>query len=197
MYVRFFKRLTDLFLATLLLVALCPLFFLLVCLLFFFNGKQVFFFQPRIGFKNKPFVIYKFKTMSDFKDTAGNLLPDADRLTKVGFFLRKYSLDEIPQLFNILIGNMSLVGPRPLLAEYLSLYNATQIRRHEVKPGITGLAQINGRSTADWQKRFFYDVKYAENISFCLDMKVLWLTFKKLLTTSEIHGEIISEKFQP
>jgi undecaprenyl phosphate N,N'-diacetylbacillosamine 1-phosphate transferase len=197
MYVRFFKRLMDLFLATLLLVALCPLFFLLICLLFFFNRKQVFFFQPRIGLQNKLFVIYKFKTMSDAKDAAGNLLPDADRLTKVGFFLRKYSLDEIPQLFNILIGNMSLVGPRPLLPEYLSLYNLTQIRRHEVKPGITGLAQINGRNTSDWQSRFFYDVEYVENISFGLDMKILWLTFKKLLTTSEIHGEIISEKFQP
>lgn len=161
-----------------------------------FNG--IFFFQYRCGKDNKIFRLIKFKTMNSSRDSLGNLLPDSDRITPIGRFIRKTSIDELPQLFNVLKGDMSLVGPRPLLVEYLPLYNANQRRRHEVKPGITGWAQVNGRNSISWREKFKMDVWYIDNCSFSLDMKILWLTIQKIFKGEDINqiGKESVEKFK-
>lgn len=182
------KRLFDIIVATLLLVLLLPVIVLIYALITINMGSPVLFCQIRPGLNGWPFVIYKFRTMSENVDAAGNPLPDGLRLTGVGRFLRKTSLDEIPQLFNVLIGDMSLVGPRPLLMEYLPLYSLEQSRRHLVRPGITGWAQVHGRNTISWQDKFSFDVWYAENVSFMLDMKILFMTALKVLRRDGINA---------
>src|SRR5690606_25884778 len=175
-----------------------PLFVLTAICLFIVNRGHVFFFQLRPGKNGRIFRVIKFKTMNDRKDEHGNLLPDADRLTAVGSFIRKASLDELPQLINVLKGDMSLIGPRPLLTEYLPLYNKTQARRHEVRPGITGWAQVNGRNAISWEQKFELDVWYVDNISFPLDLKILFLTITKVLKKEGINqdGQATMEKFK-
>lgn len=188
MYKLFFKRILDFLLALFGLVVLSPLLLIVTMALYFANQGKPFFFQLRPGLNGQLFKIIKFKTMNDKKDAAGNLLPDAERLTKMGSFVRKTSLDEIPQLLNVLKGNMSLIGPRPLLPEYLPLYNAVQSRRHELKPGITGWAQVNGRNAISWSQKFEYDVWYVDNINFALDCKIVLLTMKKVMKTEGINA---------
>ncbi len=198
MYKNFFKRIID-FLASLIgLLLLSPVFVFVMMGLFFANQGKPFFFQPRPGKGERIFKIIKFKTMNDKKDKNGNLLSDAERLTKIGSFVRKTSLDEIPQLINVLKGDMSLIGPRPLLIQYLPLYNETQKRRHEVRPGITGWAQVNGRNAISWQQKFEYDVWYVDNISLWLDIKILFLTVKKVFVREGIsqEGQVTAEEFK-
>lgn len=160
-------------------------------------GPPVFFKQIRPGLNSKPFNLLKFRTMKNAYDQQGRLLPDKQRITGLGKFLRKTSLDELPQLINVLKGDMSFVGPRPLLMEYLPLYNAEQARRHEVKPGITGWAQVNGRNTISWEQKFKLDVWYVDHQSFWLDMKILWLTFLKVIKRSDVNQseQVTMEKF--
>lgn len=189
MYKLFFKRILDFMLALIGLIVLSPLFIFVAIALCFANQGKPFFFQLRPGLNGVIFKIIKFKTMNDKKDALGNLLPDAERLTKTGSFVRKTSLDEIPQLLNVLKGDMSLIGPRPLLPEYLPLYNETQKRRHEVRPGITGWAQVNGRNAIGWSQKFELDVWYVEHLSFILDVRIFFKTFKKVITTKEISAE--------
>lgn len=189
MYKLFFKRIIDFFAALFGLLLLSPVFIIVTICLFFTNQGKPFFFQARPGKDEKIFRIIKFKTMNDKKDNSGNLLPDAKRLTKIGSFVRKTSLDEIPQLLNVLKGDMSLIGPRPLLVQYLPLYNAGQKRRHEVRPGITGWAQVNGRNAISWQQKFEYDVWYVDNISVWLDIKILFLTIRKVFVREGISQE--------
>ncbi len=189
------KPLFD-WLASLLLVILCsPLFFLISILLLINNGK-ILYAQIRSGKDGKPFKLLKFCTMTDERDETGKLLPDVIRTTRVGEYLRKTSLDELPQLFNVLTGQMSLIGPRPLPMEYIPLYSDTQRKRLEVKPGITGWAQVNGRNTIDWDKKFMYDIWYIENQSFFLDLLILWLTFKKVIMMEGIN-QSATETMQP
>lgn len=166
--------------------------------LFFANWGKPFFFQLRPGKGNKVFKIIKFKTMNDEKDSNGNLLSDAERLSSMGKFVRKTSLDEIPQLLNVIKGDMSIIGPRPLLPEYLPLYNETQNRRHEVKPGITGWAQVNGRNAISWQQKFDYDVWYVDNVSFRQDLKIFFLTIRKVFVREGINmeGQVTTEAFK-
>ena len=171
------------------LLILSPLILMVTIGLFFANQGKPFFFQLRPGKNGVIFKIIKFKTMNDRQDLEGNLLTDAERLTKIGIFVRKTSLDEIPQLLNVLKGDMSLIGPRPLLPEYLPLYDATQNRRHEVRPGITGWAQVNGRNAISWNVKFRYDVWYLDNISLLLDAKILFLTLKKVVIREGINTE--------
>lgn len=188
MYKNFFKRFLDFILSLIGFIILSPVFVVLsICLLIANNGKP-FFFQRRPGKNNKIFKVIKFKTMTDKKDQKGNLLPDEERLTKIGLFVRKTSLDEIPQLINVIKGDMSLIGPRPLLEEYLPLYDQQQIRRHEVRPGITGWAQVNGRNAISWQQKFELDVWYVDNISFILDMSILLRTIIKVVRTENINA---------
>lgn len=175
-----FKRLLDLLISFIALIILFPVFLTITLILYFLNEGKPFFFQIRPGKDCKLFKVIKFKTMNDKKDKSGILLPDHKRTTKFGKILRQTSLDEIPQLINVLLGNMSLIGPRPLLIEYLELYSPTQNRRHEVRPGITGLSQVNGRNLLEWQKRFELDVYYVDHISFFLDLKILMLTVQKV-----------------
>lgn len=189
MYKYKLKRLIDFGLALIFLIILSPLFLIVFISLYIANNGNAFFFQRRPGLNERVFKIIKFKTMNDNKDPNGNLLPDSDRLTKVGAFVRKTSLDEIPQLINVLIGDMSLIGPRPLLISYLPLYNNTQKRRHEVRPGITGWAQVNGRNAISWQQKFDYDVWYVDNISFRLDIKIFFLTIKKVFVREGISAD--------
>ena len=189
MYTRLVKPIADFFAALIGLVVLSPLFILIAILLFIANNGKPFFFQLRPGKNGKIFKIVKFKTMNDKKDATGQLLPDAQRLTTVGSFVRKTSLDEIPQLINVLKCDMSLVGPRPLLTNYLHLYTDFQNRRHDVKPGITGWAQVNGRNAISWDKKFEYDVWYVEHISFILDLKILFRTMLKVLKSDGINAE--------
>lgn len=189
MYKTFLKRIFDFLLALLILVLASPVFLLSFLLLTIANKGSAFFVQPRPGKNTRIFKIIKFKTMTDEKDENGELLPDAERLTKVGSFVRKTSLDEIPQLLNVLAGDMSLIGPRPLLVKYLPLYNENQRRRHLVRPGITGWAQINGRNAISWDRKFEYDVWYVENCSFFLDMKILWLTIMKVIKRDGISSD--------
>jgi undecaprenyl phosphate N,N'-diacetylbacillosamine 1-phosphate transferase len=170
------------------LLLLFPIFILVTILLFFVNNGEPFFVQLRPGINGKIFKIIKFKTMNDKKDNHGKLLPDANRLTKIGNVVRKTSLDELPQLINVLQGDMSLVGPRPLLTNYLHLYNEFQNKRHNVKPGITGWAQVNGRNAISWDQKFTYDVWYVDNISFTLDLKILLKTFIKVIKTDGINA---------
>lgn len=198
MYQNYFKRLFDFLIALVALLLFSPIFILVTIGLFFANQGQPFFFQIRPGKNEKLFRIVKFKTMNDKKDSEGNLLSDAERLTTIGRFVRKTSLDEIPQLLNVLKGDMSLIGPRPLLVEYLPLYNETQKRRHYVKPGITGWAQINGRNAISWEDKFTLDVYYVENQSFLLDLKIIFLTIKKVLVSEGIsqQGQATTTKFE-
>ena len=189
MYTRLVKPIADFFAALIGLVILSPLFILIAILLFIANNGKPFFFQLRPGKNGKIFKIVKFKTMNDKKDATGQLLPDGQRLTAVGSFVRKTSLDEIPQLINVLKCDMSLVGPRPLLTNYLHLYTDFQNRRHDVKPGITGWAQVNGRNAISWDKKFEYDVWYVEHISFILDLKILFRTMLKVLKSDGINAE--------
>ena len=198
MYKIHIKSITDFCISLLVLIVTSPILILITLLLFFSNKGKPFFFQLRPGKNDKIFKIIKFKTMNDKKESEGNLLSDAKRLTKVGAFVRKTSLDEIPQLINVIKGDMSLIGPRPLLPEYLPLYNDFQKRRHEVKPGITGWAQVNGRNLISWQQKFEYDIWYVENISFLLDCKIVFLTIKKVFKREGISAEnsISAEAFK-
>jgi lipopolysaccharide/colanic/teichoic acid biosynthesis glycosyltransferase len=188
MYRQVFKPLIDRSIAFVVLLVTLPITLTVTILLYFYNHGQPFFFQLRPGLNGKIFRIVKFKTMNDRRGANHELLPDAERLTPVGKFVRKTSLDELPQLINVLRGEMSLVGPRPLLVEYLPLYNATQARRHEVRPGITGWAQVNGRNTISWQQKFDYDVWYVEHLSFWLDVQILWKTVQKVLKSEGINA---------
>jgi lipopolysaccharide/colanic/teichoic acid biosynthesis glycosyltransferase len=198
MYKNFLKRFFDFLLAFISITLLMPLFIVVTVFLFFDNQGKPFFIQKRPGYNGRIFSIIKFKTMNDKKDENGLLLPDAERMTKVGNFVRKTSLDEIPQLINVLKGDMSLIGPRPLLVEYLPLYNEFQSRRHKVKPGITGWAQINGRNAISWTQKFEYDVWYVENISVLLDIKIIFLTIKKVFVSEGISqkGQSTMEAFR-
>ncbi len=188
MYQSFIKYLIDFFLALCALTIILPIFIIVFVLLTIANRGSAFFFQSRPGKNGKIFKIIKFKTMNDLKDENGQLLPDADRLTKVGIIVRKTSLDEIPQLINVLKGDMSLIGPRPLLVQYLELYNDKQARRHETRPGITGWAQVNGRNAISWTQKFDYDVWYVDNCSFALDMKIIWKTILKVVKKEGINA---------
>ncbi|MGW1455570.1 sugar transferase [Salegentibacter agarivorans] len=187
MYRHFFKNLLDFFIAFTALLVLSPLLITIIVLLALANRGKPFFFQKRPGKNERIFNIIKFKTMTDEKDRNGNLLPDDKRLTGVGKFVRKTSIDEIPQLINVLKGDMSLIGPRPLLPQYLPLYSERQKKRHEVKPGITGWAQVNGRNAISWTKKFEYDVWYVENLSFGLDVSIIFKTIKKVIISEGIN----------
>ena len=191
------KNLFDKTLALFLIILFSPIYIVVSLLIFFKMGSPILFRQKRPGYKEKIFGIYKFRTMTNEKDEFGNLLPDEQRLVGIGKFIRSTSLDELPQLFNVLKGEMSFVGPRPLLEEYLPLYNEKQKRRHDVKPGITGWAQVNGRNAISWEQKFDYDVWYVDNQSFWLDIKILWLTFLKVVKRSDISSSTSStmEKF--
>ncbi|WP_285060287.1 sugar transferase [Pedobacter ginsengisoli] len=192
------KRLFDLLISVIAFVLLCAIFILVTVFLYFANQGKPFFVQTRPGKKGKLFSILKFKTMNDKCDDHGVLLPDALRLTPIGAFVRKTSLDEIPQLLNVIKGEMSLIGPRPLLPEYLSLYSKEQARRHEVKPGITGWAQVNGRNAISWDQKFKLDVYYVDNVSFWLDLKIVFLTLKKVIIKEGISadGQATMSKFE-
>ena len=198
MYKFFFKRFFDVAIALIAMVIFSPLFFLVFLLLLSSNQGNPFFFQTRPGLNGTIFKVIKFKTMNDKRDTRGNLLPDDKRLTKLGIFIRKTSLDEGPQVINILKGDMSIIGPRPLLPEYLPLYNEQQKKRHDVKPGITGWAQINGRNAISWSKKFEYDVWYVENMSFLLDVKIFFKTFLKVFKPEGVNtlGQATTIKFK-
>jgi len=198
MYRHFIKPLVDFFIALLFLIILSPVILCTAILLFLANNGKVFFFQIRPGLNSKVFKIVKFKTMRDAFDQQGIPLPDELRLTKIGRIIRSSSLDELLQLINILKGDMSLVGPRPLLMQYLPRYNPEQSKRHNVKPGITGLAQVNGRNAISWEQKFKYDVEYVEKQSFLLDIKILWMTFINVLQRKGISadGHVTMEEFK-
>ncbi len=190
MYKHFLKRLLDFLLVSFVLLLICPFLLLITLWLHFANkGAGAFFFQERPGKDGKIFKVIKFKTMTDERDAEGNLLPDAERLTKVGRFVRSTSIDELPQLINVLKGDMALIGPRPLLPQYLPLYSKEQARRHEVRPGITGWAQVNGRNAISWTKKFELDVWYVDHCSFFLDAKIFFLTIKKVFVREGISQE--------
>lgn len=197
MYKGLIKRVIDFTVALGGFLCLLPLFLFVVVALAIANRGKVFFLQVRPGLGEKPFRVIKFKTMNDCVDENGQLLPDDRRLTPVGRFVRKASLDEIPQLLNVIKGDMSLVGPRPLLMEYVALYNNEQRRRHDVRPGITGWAQINGRNAISWKKKFEYDLWYVDNISFVLDLKIILMTILKVVKSEGISGQGVAtaEKF--
>lgn len=186
MYSRLFKRIVDFSMATIILILLLPVVLIVILILLFVNNGIPFFLQKRPGKNEKIFTLLKFKTMTDEKDQFGNLIADDKRLTIVGRFLRKTSLDELPQLVNVVKGDMSIIGPRPLSVKYLRLYNEIQRRRHEVLPGITGLAQVNGRNTLTWSKRFEYDIWYVDNLNIILDLKILLLTIKKVIKRENV-----------
>lgn len=190
MYKHFLKRLIDFLLVSFVLLLIWPLLLLITLWLHFANrGAGAFFFQERPGKDGKIFKVIKFKTMTDERDAEGNLLPDAERLTKVGRFVRSTSIDELPQLINVLKGDMALIGPRPLLLQYLPLYSTEQARRHEVRPGITGWAQVNGRNAISWTKKFELDVWYVDHCSFLLDARIFFLTIKKVFVREGISQE--------
>lgn len=192
MYRNFFKRILDFSVAFLLLFLLSPLLLFATIGLFVANSGKPFFLQQRPGKDGEIFTIVKFKTMNDAKDKNGDLLSDAERLTPIGRFVRKTSLDELPQLFNVLKGDMSLIGPRPLLVQYLPLYNEQQRKRHNVRPGITGWAQVNGRNAISWKQKFDYDVWYTENISLKLDVLIVLKTIQKVIKREGIAGEAVA-----
>ncbi|BDG81633.1 putative sugar transferase EpsL [Bacillus subtilis] len=191
------KRLFDLTAAIVLLCCTGVIILFTIAVVRLKIGSPVFFKQVRPGLHGKPFTLYKFRTMTDERDSEGNLLPDAVRLTKTGRLIRKLSIDELPQLLNVLKGDLSLVGPRPLLMDYLPLYTKQQARRHEVKPGITGWAQVNGRNAISWEKKFELDVWYVDNRSFLLDLKILCLTVRKVLVSEGIQqtNHVTAERF--
>lgn len=197
MYKYFFKRIFDFTAAALGFLLLSPIFLIVTIGLFFANRGKPFFVQKRPGLHGKIFSILKFKTMTDKKDDQGNLLPDSERLTAVGTFVRNTSLDEIPQLLNVIKGDMSLIGPRPLRVFYLPLYTQEQMKRHNVRPGITGWAQVNGRNAISWKKKFELDTFYVDNVNFQFDMKILFLTMKKVLFREGIakEGFVTTERF--
>ena len=182
------KSLFDKILALFLIIIFSPIYIIVSLLILLKMGSPILFRQQRPGKDEKIFGIYKFRTMTNDTDADGNLLPDEQRLVGIGKFIRSTSLDELPQLFNVLKGEMSFVGPRPLLIEYLDLYNNKQKRRHDVKPGITGWAQVNGRNAISWEQKFDYDVWYVDNQSFWLDMKILWMTFLQVVKRSDISS---------
>lgn len=188
----------DIIISLGMLIVLSPVILLVYIALYLANRGAPFFFQTRPGKNNRLFKIIKFKTMNDRKDSLGNFLPDSERLTPIGSFVRKSSLDEIPQLINVLKGDMSIIGPRPLLVQYLPLYNEHQRRRHEVRPGITGWAQVNGRNAISWKKKFDYDVWYVNNISFALDVKIFIMTLRKVVVREGISqdGQATVEAFR-
>lgn len=198
MYRNLFKRILDFVCSLIGFIILLPIFLFLTIFLAIANNGKPFFFQQRPGKNNKIFEVVKFRTMNDKKDAQGNLLSDKDRLTSLGRFIRKTSLDEIPQLINVIKGDMSLVGPRPLLLEYLRLYNEKQIRRHDVRPGITGWAQINGRNAISWKDKFELDVWYVDNISISLDIRILLQTILKVFKSEGISSDtsLTMEKFE-
>ena len=187
MYREFIKPVMDFILALIILGIASPVFIITAILLFIQNDGKVFFYQERPGKDKKAFTIIKFKTMSDRKAEDGSLLPDKHRITQIGSWVRKLSIDELPQLINVIKGDMSLIGPRPLLFKYVPLYSKEQDRRHEVKPGITGWAQVNGRNTISWTRKFELDVYYVDHLSFGLDVRILWMTIIKVLKREGIN----------
>lgn len=198
MYKHFFKRFFDFWIALVALICISPILIVVTIWLHYANkGAGAFFTQERPGKDAKIFKVVKFKTMTDERDAEGNLLPDADRLTKVGKFVRSTSIDELPQLFNVLKGDMALIGPRPLLVQYLSLYSKEQMRRHGVRPGISGWAQCHGRNNISWAKKFELDVWYVDHVSLLTDLKVIWITIMKVLKRSDIsmEGQATTEAF--
>ena len=183
------KRLTDILLSFVGLLFFSPLLLIAVIAIFIFLGRPILFVQKRPGYHAKPFNILKLRTMKDLRDSSGALLPDEERVSKFGNFLRKYSIDELPELINVIKGDMSIVGPRPLLMQYLSLYNQAQKKRHEVRPGITGWAQINGRNNLSWEERFELDLWYVNNHNFLLDLKIIFLTITKVISAENINSD--------
>lgn len=189
MYRRFFKRVVDVSASAVVLLVFSPVLLVVAVLLHFFNeGAGVFFFQERPGYKGRPFRIVKFKTMNERKGADGRLLPDKQRITRFGAFVRNSSIDELPQLWNVLKGDMSLIGPRPLLMQYLPLYSAEQMRRHDVRPGITGWAQCHGRNNLTWGEKFELDVWYVDHVSFRTDVSVVWTTLKGVIRKENIES---------
>lgn len=197
MYKRYLKRTFDFCASLAGLICASPILVTASILLYFMNDGGVIFTQKRVGHKCRIFKIYKFKTMNDRRDASGKLLPDTMRITKVGRFIRNSSIDELPQLLNVLKGDMSLIGPRPLLVEYLPLYNDEQIHRHDVRPGITGWAQVNGRNNTTWTQRFKHDTEYVENISFRLDCKIIWLTIMNIVRHKDIEDSTSKFTMEP
>lgn len=198
MYRKIIKPILDFFVAISGIIILSPILLVIIIILSISNANNPFFFQLRPGKKEKIFKLVKFKTMNDRRDNEGNLLSDAVRLTKIGTFIRKTSLDEVPQLINVIKGDMSLIGPRPLLVQYLPLYSEEQKRRHSVKPGITGLAQVNGRNAISWEQKFEYDVQYVDELSFLGDMKILFFTVLKVFKSEGInqYGDATIQPFK-
>jgi len=192
------KRLFDFIIALILLVVLAPIIAITAVIIRINIGSPIVFKQQRPGLHGKPFYIYKLRTMTDERDSAGTLLPDEQRITRLGLIIRKLSIDELPQLLNVLKGELSLVGPRPLLMEYLDKYTPEQARRHDVKPGITGWAQVNGRNAISWEEKFKLDVWYVDNQSFWLDIKILWLTALKVIKRDGVNqqGHVTMTKFE-
>jgi len=189
MYSKYLKRVVDFILSLVAVVLLSPLIVVVIILVRTKLGSPIIFKQQRPGLNEKIFTMYKFRTMTDECDEDGALLPDNIRLTKFGIFLRSTSLDELPELFNILKGDMSIVGPRPLLIEYLPLYNRDQKQRHDVRPGLTGWAQVNGRNAISWEQKFIFDIEYVNNISFLVDIKIFWLTIHKVIKRDGINSD--------
>lgn len=198
MYKNFFKRIFDFCFALILFICIFPVLFIVMIILAIANGGSPFFIQKRPGKNGKIFKIVKFKTMNDKKDKDGKLLSDAERLTKIGSIVRSTSIDELPQLINVLKGDMSFIGPRPLLVEYLPLYTKEQSRRHDVRPGITGWAQVNGRNAISWEQKFSYDIEYVNNRSLGLDVKIVFLTIMKIIQRDDISSKtaVTIEKFK-
>ena len=195
MYERYFKRILDFIIVLCVLLIIWPFLLIITLLLLIFNeGAGAFFTQKRPGYKGKVFKIIKFKTMNERRGPDGNLLPDVQRITKFGNFVRKFSIDELPQLFNVLKGDMSIIGPRPLLVQYLPLYSKEQARRHDVRPGITGWAQCHGRNNISWTEKFKLDVWYVDNISFSNDCKIVWTTAMKVLKRADIDNDNVENK---
>lgn len=189
MYKKYLKRVLDFFTALILLVILSPIIVICFILLLIVNKGDALFFQIRPGYQSTPFTIIKFKTMHDGKDVNGNLLPDEVRMTQIGKIFRGLSIDELLQLINVIKGDMSLVGPRPLLTKYLTRYSPEQTRRHNIRPGITGWAQVNGRNALSWEEKFKLDVEYVENVSLSLDLKILWMTFLNVVQRKGISSD--------
>jgi Sugar transferases involved in lipopolysaccharide synthesis len=197
LYKNSIKRFLDIFVSFFALIVLLPVFLLLTITFFFANGGKPFYYQKRPGQKGRIFEVMKFKSMTDKKNSNGVLLPDEQRVTALGKFIRKTSLDEIPQLINVLKGNMSLIGPRPLLIEYMPLYSKEQARRHDIRPGITGWAQVNGRNSISWTDKFALDVWYVDHVTFLLDIKIIYLTIKKVFIREGIDFDktIVERRF--
>jgi len=186
-YKKYIKRIIDIVFSLIVLIITSPISLIAGALLAFQNRGPVLFYQKRPGYREKAFDIVKFKTMTDEKDEQGNFLSDKERITTLGSWMRKFSIDELPQLFNVLKGDMSMIGPRPLLFKYLPLYNDEQRKRHQVKPGITGWAQVNGRNTISWERKFELDIYYVDHLSFSLDLKICWLTILKILKREGVN----------